>query len=284
MNDTGVIGTLLLLLTAATTYKGLRDNKYFEDNLFEVDGILIHKEYKRLLSAGFLHSGWIHFGFNMIALTAFSWSLELMFGYWKFLLIYFASLIGGNLLALYIHRNHGDYRAVGASGAISGVIFSSILLFPTTPIHFIFLPKELGMPGWLFGMLFIAVSIFGIKSQKGNIGHEAHLGGALVGAIITLFFIPFENINWWVVAALLVPTISFLYLIANNPSVLMVEGYWGDNIASLKRHPKSKNKTKIIPINKQAELDLLLEKIGREGLGSLSKEEKERLDKLTNEL
>ena len=128
MSDTGVIGTLLLIFTGLTTYKGFSDFKFFEENLFEVDGILVHKEYKRIISSGFLHTSWLHFGFNMIALMSFSWSLELLFGYWKLLFIYFASLIGGNLLALFIHRNHGDYRAVGASGAISGVIFSSIIL------------------------------------------------------------------------------------------------------------------------------------------------------------
>lgn len=284
MNDTGVIGTLLLLIIAATTYKGFRDPKYFEDNLFQVDAILIKKEYKRLFTSGFLHVGWWHFGFNMIALTAFSWSLEMLFGPWKFLLIYVASLLGGSLLSLFIHRNHGDYSAVGASGAISGVIFSSILLFPSEPIHFIFLPKELGIPGWLFGMLFIAVSIFGIKSQRGNIGHDAHLGGALVGAVITLFFIPFALINWWVVAALILPTTAFLILIIKNPAVLMVEGYWGEEINSLKNINKQKPAIKNTRLNKQEELDRLLDKIGKKGLDSLSKEEKNRLDQLTNEL
>ncbi len=284
MNDTGVVGTLLLLIIAATTYKGFRDAKYFEDNLFEVDAILIGKEYKRMFTSGFLHVNWWHFGFNVIALTSFSWSLEMLFGVWKFLLIYFASLLGGSLLALYVHRNHGDYSAVGASGAISGVIFSSILLFPTVPIHFIFLPKELGIPGWLFGLLFIAISIFGIKSQRGNIGHDAHLGGALTGALITLFFIPFEMINWWAFAALTIPTIAFLVLIIRNPTVLMVDGYWGEEISSIKQFNRKKNKPKKTTIDKQAELDRLLEKIGKSGLDSLTSEEKERLDRLTNEL
>ena len=171
-----------------------------------------------LFSSGFLHTSWWHFGFNMIALTSFSWSLEMLFGVWKFLFIYFASLIGGGLLALYIHRNHGDYSAVGASGAISGVIMSSILLFPTVPIHFIFMPPELGVPGWFFGLLFILVSIFGIKKQIGNIGHEAHLGGAITGTTITLFFIPFEQINWWVTAALILPVVGLSLIHISEPT------------------------------------------------------------------
>ena len=284
MDDGGVIGTLLLLVIAATTYKGFQDAKYFEDNTFEVDPILIGKEYKRLFTSGFLHVSWWHFGFNMIALTAFSWSLEIELNALKFLFIYFASLLGGSLLSLYIHRNHGDYSAVGASGAISGVIFSAILLNPSLPIHFIFLPEELGISGWLFGLLFIVVSIFGIKSQRSNIGHDAHLGGALTGVLVTLLFISFKKINWWTFAALTIPTIAFLILIIRNPSILMVDGYWGKEINSLKKIGQKKNKAPKSKKDKQAELDLLLEKIGRSGLNSLTKKEKDKLDQLTNEL
>ncbi|MEO1260739.1 MAG: rhomboid family intramembrane serine protease [Bacteroidota bacterium] len=284
MNETSAVGTILLLLVAMTTYKGFRDTKYFQDNLFNIDAILIGKEYKRLLSSGFLHTGWWHFGFNMIALTSFSWSLELLFGVWKFLFIYFTSLIGGNLLALFIHRNHGDYSAVGASGAISGVILSSILLFPSVPIHFIFMPEELGIPGWLFGLLFIIISIFGIKKQVGNIGHEAHLGGALTGAVITLFFIPFSMIKWWVVFALVLPILIFLYLIIKNPNMMLIDNYWGEEINSIKNFKKEKNKPVDLKKDRQAELNLLLDKIGKSGLDSLSKEEKRRLDELTNEI
>lgn len=297
MADTGVIGTLLLLFTAMTTYKGLRDTKFFEDYVFEVDAILIHREWKRLFSSGFLHSGWLHFGFNMIALLSFSWSLELLFGYWKFLFIYFASMLGGSLLALFIHRNHGDYRAVGASGAISGVIFSSILLFPEQQIELILIP--IPFRGWVLGALFILVSIFGIKSQRGNIGHEAHLGGALTGAVITLFLMPFENIQWWVVALLLVPTIAFLVLIVRNPAVMMVQNYWGETFEKWKRNfrahsdpPGSEYREKDVyrppaqktRLEKQAELDDLLEKIGRGGLNSLTQKERNRLAELRDEL
>ena len=281
MSDTGVIGTLLLIFTGLTTYKGFSDRKFFEENLFEVDGILMHKEYKRIISSGFLHTSWLHFGFNMIALMSFSWSLELLFGYWKLLFIYFASLIGGNLLALFIHRNHGDYRAVGASGAISGVIFSSIILFPQAPIKFILIPIE--FRGWFLGLVFVLVSIFGIKSKRGNIGHEAHLGGAIVGAVITLFLIPFEMIQWWVVALLLVPTIAFLALIVQNPAVLMVQDYWGENIRRVKKTAKRKPRQPVFA-NKQEELDTLLDKIRLKGMDSLTQSERDRLEELTNEL
>ena len=126
---------------------GFSRPKYFEDSEFHVDKILINKEYRRLLSSGFLHVNWLHFAFNMIALASFSLSLEHLLGLQKFILLYFCSLIGGNLLALYIHRNHGDYRAVGASGAISGVVLASIILFPEGEISLILLPY--GIKSWI---------------------------------------------------------------------------------------------------------------------------------------
>lgn len=284
MDNQSVIGTLILLFTGLVTYKGLRDAAYFEDHLFETDAILKRREWKRLFSSGFLHVGWLHFGFNMIALMSFSWSLEAMFGYWEFAFIYFASLIGGSLLALYIHRNHGDYRAVGASGAVSGVIFASIFLFPEANIKLLFIP--IGFPGWLLGILFIVVSIFGIKNKAGNIGHEAHLGGAIVGGVITLFLMKFQNVNWWVAGAMLVPAIAFLVLIVRNPAVLVVYNYWGEEAEKVKHFAKRK-KTEMPEkkvMSRQEELDSLLDKIRESGFKSLTERERKRLGELREEL
>ena len=127
-----VIGIVLTLLIGATSYKGFRDMGYFERYVFDVDKILIDKEYRRLISSGFLHGGWFHLGLNLIALISFSAAVESQLGPGLFTLIFFVSLIGGNLLSLYIHRNHGDYSALGASGAVSGIIASSIILLKSS--------------------------------------------------------------------------------------------------------------------------------------------------------
>lgn len=283
METQSVIGTLLLLFTGLTTYKGFRDSEFFEDYLFETDAILKGREWKRLFSSGFLHANWYHYGFNMIALMSFSLSLEAMFGYWKFAFIYFASMLGGSLLALYIHRNHGDYRAIGASGAISGVIFASIFLFPEQKIQLILIP--IGFPGWLLGILFIAVSIFGIKNQSGNIGHEAHLGGALTGGVITLFLMQFQGVNWWVVGALLIPTIAFLILIIRNPNVLLIYNYWGEEVAQARKAIRNRSiKPEPPRVSPQEEMDILLDKIRTNGFKSLSEKERKRLSDLRDKL
>lgn len=287
MESSGAIGTLIMILTGLTTFKGLKDYAYFETYKFHVDSILLDKDYKRMLSSGFLHGSWIHYGFNMIALLSFSFSLELTFGYVKFLIIYFGAKLGGSLLALFVHRNHGDYSAIGASGAISGVVMASILLFPDSKISFIILPFE--MSSWVFALFFIIISIFGIKSQKGNIGHEAHLGGALTGILLALAFQPsILTENLWIVLLTTLPIIAFLILIIRNPSVLLVERYWGETL-SRRNVPtftasKQKNKTLSSKAEKEKRLDELLDKISKQGINSLSKKEKNLLDQLKNEL
>lgn len=285
MESSGAVGTLLMIITGLATYKGFRDYAYFEAYKFKVDDILIRKEYQRVITSGFLHGSWIHFGFNMIALFSFSWSLELIFGYGKFLLLYFGSMIGGSLLALFIHRNHSDYSAIGASGAISGVVMSSILLFPDSSIGFVIIPIEI--KSWIFALLFIVISIFGIKSQRGNIGHEAHLGGALTGVFISLILQPsiLQN-DLWIVLLITIPILAFLVLIVRNPAVLMVDKYWGEAMSKKNyRFEKKKSNLKVVSkADKEATLNKLLDKIRKQGMDSLSKKEKDLLDKLKNEL
>ncbi|MEO0875617.1 MAG: rhomboid family intramembrane serine protease [Bacteroidota bacterium] len=268
-----VIGTLLVFLIGLTTYKGFIDRQYFERYVFNVDEILIGRQWSRLISSGFLHVSWLHYGFNMVALLAFSWSLEVVLGVPKYLLIYVGSLIGGNLLALYIHRIHGDYRAVGASGAISGIIFSAIILFPDIKISLILLPLE--MPTWLFGALFVLVSILGIKSQSDNIGHDAHLGGAIVGILLTCLLEPSVlRTSWWLVLLVLLPTTAFLLLIVRNPAVLMVDNYWGESVKNIGRRPTRRRK-------KRLNLDDILDKVKRKGVDALTPEEKAFLDRFS---
>ena len=251
MDHSSVLGTVMLILTGLVTYKGFRDRHFFEEYLFAVDPILIDGEYRRLLTSGFLHVNWIHFGFNMIALLSFSFSLEVLFGLPKLASLYFASLIGGNLLALYIHRFHGDYRAVGASGAISGVVLSSVILFPESSISFVIIPIEI--KSWVFGLLFILISIFGIKSQRDNIGHEAHLGGAVIGILLTPFFAPaFLQINWTLFFVLLLPVLAFLLLVIRNPAVLMISHYWGEQVEAIRKRGTRSSKPHL---SREEELD-----------------------------
>lgn len=280
MEEYSVIGSIIAIFTTLVTYKGFKDRGFFEENVFAIDPILINKEYKRLISAGFLHANWVHLAFNLIALLSFSSVIEILFGPLKFLLLYFGSMLGGSLLALFVHRNHEDYTAVGASGAVSGVIFSYIILDPTGTISFILIPIE--FPAWAMGIGFVLISIFGMKSQSDNIGHDAHLGGAVIGALMTIAMYPVVlTKNMWIIAALLIPSIAFIVLIVRNPNVLLIDKYWGENIANLKEQIKHSGRSQDRYQSREDELDELLDKIRRKGINSLTDDERRRLDELS---
>jgi len=129
----------------------------------------------------------------MFALYTFGSFLEAFFiqgfggftGSLYFFLIYFISLLTGSLLTVIFHYNNPLYVAVGASGAVSGIVFSYIIFFPESTIFVLFFP----MPAYLFALLWIGFSVYGMKSKLGNIGHEAHLGGAVGGFLSTLLLI-----------------------------------------------------------------------------------------------
>ena len=276
MTDTGVIGLVLILIILAFSYKGFTNGLLFDSYKFEVDRILIGKDYKRLVTSGFLHVNWLHLIFNILSLYAFSDLVEYSLGMFNFLVVYFASLIGGNLLALFVHRNHGDYSAVGASGAVCGIIFASIALYPYGGIGFFFLPFTI--PGWVFGILFVAVSIYGIKSNTDNIGHEAHLGGAFIGMATALVFRP-EALreNFLPILAIALPTMVFFYLILTRPQILFVDNFFFKS-RNQNRYFDIDHKYNEDKVNKQKELDRLLDKISREGIGSLTEKERKKLD------
>jgi membrane associated rhomboid family serine protease len=102
--------------------------------------------------------------------------------------IYFSSMLLGSIFTVIPHFKNPGYVAVGYSGAISGILFSFIMFFPKTPINIIFIP--IPVPAYLFAIFYIAISIYGVKRSLGNIGHEAHLGGALAGIIMTILIFP----------------------------------------------------------------------------------------------
>lgn len=273
MKNTGIIGIILIIANIAFSYKGFTNKRFFESYKFEVDRILINKDYKRLVTSGFLHVSWTHLLFNMFSLLAFSSTIENYLGGLDFFIIYTASLVGGNLFSLLIHKHHGDYSSVGASGAVCGIIFASIVLFPGRGLGFFGLP--LSIPGWLFAIIFVLYSIYGIKSKKDNIGHEAHLGGALVGLTTAVLMKPFAfTENYLVILLIVVPTIAFIYIIVTKPNFLLIDNYFYKNQQDFYSVDHKYNAGKI---NQQNEIDNILDKINKKGIGSLTKKEKEKL-------
>jgi membrane associated rhomboid family serine protease len=276
MNDIGYIGLFLILINAITTYWGLKNHSMMDQYAFNVDAILIRKDYKRIITSGFLHLDWMHFIFNMVTLACFSFYIETVFGEINFIIIYFSSLIGGGLLALFIHRNHGDYKAIGASGAINGIVFASIALFPKIEIGILFLPFQ--VQGWIFGLLYTLITIYGIKTKKGNIGHEAHLGGGIIAIIAAIAIYPEAlKINTFAITILLIPTLTFIIAITLFPNILLTNSF----LPSKKRNLSADEKYNLNKLTQENEINKILDKINSKGISSLNKLEKEKLDKLS---
>lgn len=279
MNNTGFISLGIIIANFIFSYKGFKNRVFFDKYAFVVERILLFKEYWRLITSGFLHVSWQHLLFNMISLAGFSWLLEEDLGSLEFLLIYFGSLIGGDLLSLFIHRNNGDYSSVGASGAICGVIFASIALYPGMSVSFLGL---FPIAGWLYGLVYILYAIYGIKSRNDNIGHDAHLGGALIGMMIAIALEPQAMwANFATIVAITVPAMFFMYVIITKPHVLLV-----DNVFYKQHHVFADIDDKYIydRASRQRELDAILEKIHKKGMHSLTKAEKEKLERYSQQI
>lgn len=172
----------LIVANVLMSYKGFNDLSFFRKYEFHV-GSIRSGEQIRMLSSGFLHADMTHLIFNMLTLYFFAPVVIGFLGDLSFILIYFGSLIFGSLLTMVFHKNDYGYRAVGASGAVTGVLYSAILLQPDMMLGIFFI---IPMPAYLFGILYLLYSIYGMKAKNDNIGHTAHFGGAIGGYLITL--------------------------------------------------------------------------------------------------
>jgi len=181
---------IVIAVTAIISFIAFNNQNIFEKYKFNVGAILRNKEYIRLLSAGFLHGDLMHLLFNMMTLYFFGPIVNQAFGDFGFLMIYFGSILLGNLFSLYLYKNQSWYSAIGASGGVSGILFASIAMIPDLGIYFFFIP--IPIPGYIFGFLYFAYSVYSMLNprQQDNIGHAAHLGGAFFGLIYAVALQP----------------------------------------------------------------------------------------------
>ena len=144
-------------------------------------------QYHQVVTGGLIHADLIHLLFNMLTLFFFGPQLEVTVGGSVFVVIYLVSLVAGNLYPLLKYRDRPDYVAIGASGAVSGVLFSFCLFYPLeTMLIFGILP----MPAFLFAILYVLYSVYSMRNRHDNIGHEAHLAGAIGGMVTTIIAVP----------------------------------------------------------------------------------------------
>jgi membrane associated rhomboid family serine protease len=180
---------ILLMVIAATaiiSFISFNNHSLLEKYKFNISAIKSNKEYIRLVSAGFLHADFTHLLFNMITLYFFAPTVINVFGAMGFLIIYFGAIISGNIFSLFLYKNQGWYSAIGASGGVSGILFAAIAVFPHIGIGFIFIP--ISIPGYVFGLLYFGYSVYMMLNPRphDNVGHAAHLGGAIFGLLFTV--------------------------------------------------------------------------------------------------
>ncbi len=176
---------IIIAITCVTSYIGFQNPEIFQKYKFEVSAIQRRKEYIRLLSSGFLHADFMHLLFNMYTLYIFAPIAFIGFKFYGFLIIYFGSIILGNLFCLYHYKNVPFYSAIGASGGVSGILFAAVALAPMDiRIWFI--------PGFAFGAIYFGYSVYMMLNprQNDNIGHAAHLGGAFFGLVYAVIAYP----------------------------------------------------------------------------------------------
>jgi len=150
--------------------------------------VVNNKKYIQLFTSGFLHADVMHLIFNMLTFYFFAFKLEMIVGSIVFSIIYLGSLLTGNLFTVWKKKNDYGYGSVGASGAISGVLFSYILFFPTSTL--MIFPIPFPIPSWLFGLLYLGWTYYASRHSYDMINHYAHLFGAIGGIVITILFIP----------------------------------------------------------------------------------------------
>ncbi|PWK26232.1 membrane associated rhomboid family serine protease [Arcicella aurantiaca] len=270
------ITLFLTIITIIFSFQGFQNQRFFNKYAFNIDGILKFKEYHRMISSGFLHGSWFHLIFNLYTFFSFGESLEMVVGSVNFLLIFFASLIGGNVLALIIHRFEGEYTSIGASGAVCGIIFASIAVFPEMQIGMFLIPFSIS--SWMYGLLFVLITIYGIKSRSSNIGHEAHLGGALLGMIAAIALYPeVLKENYLPIVLIVTPTLAFIFLLIKHPDYLFIEKF-SFRQTDYKDIDAEFNERKAA---KQEEIDEILDKIQLKGINSLTAREKEALERFS---
>ena len=167
-------------------------------------------QWYRFISSGFLHADWGHLLFNMIAFYSFGGlvlgvlangtntpgieGFGALGGLWRFLLLYLGGIVVSDIPTYFRHRDDRDYGSLGASGGVASVLFAGVIFSPLNKIYMMFIP--VGIPGFIFGFLYLAYSYYQGRRRGDNINHDAHFYGALYGVVLVLVLIPASGLEF----------------------------------------------------------------------------------------
>lgn len=185
---------IILIITVVVSYMGFNNRDILTKLLFNAFQVSERREYWRLFTNGFIHGSWAHLGVNMFVLYMFGGSVEKLFAYYfgskgilYFIILYAGSLFASSIPALRKHANNPGYNALGASGAVSAVLFAFIVMQPTSMLGVMLV---IPMPAFLFGILYLWYENYMGKREGGRIAHDAHYAGAIFGLLFTIFIRP----------------------------------------------------------------------------------------------
>lgn len=187
-----IIGITILISLFAMENHTLKNKLMF--NAYMINH---RKEWYRFFSNGLIHADFMHLAFNMFTLYMFGRGVEEVYSYDQvfgekgtlfFILLYVGGLVMSSLYSYEKYKNNVHYNALGASGAVSAVVFAYILLAPTTKLGFLFIP--IPIPAYLFGIIFLVIEYYLSKKGQSNIGHDAHIWGAVFGLVFTAILKP----------------------------------------------------------------------------------------------
>jgi membrane associated rhomboid family serine protease len=172
--------TVIFSLTLIASLVGLFSAPtLIERSLLRPYYLLRQREFGTLIASGFVHADLAHLIFNLLTFYFFAFPLERQIGSTRFVLLYFAGLVCSDIGTYFKHRDNPNYASLGASGAISAVLFASIVYFPGQSL--IILPIPFPIPAPLFAVGYLVYTYYSARHAKGRINHDAHLGGALSG-------------------------------------------------------------------------------------------------------
>ena len=209
MGELSLVTIIIIAINVIVSYKGFQDRAFFNKYRFNIADIKKGAKHQ-IATSGFLHVDTSHLLVNMITLFFFANVVIYALGSITFLIIYLGSLLLGNLLSYYFHKDDPYYTAVGASGAVMGILYSAILLNPDMTILFFFV---IPMPAYVFGIGYLFYTIYGMKRRTDNIGHDAHFGGATGGYLLTLAFAPYLFQEHFLMTILLAVPIIILFIL-----------------------------------------------------------------------
>jgi len=179
---------IILTLTIVISVIGLLSRKVLEKAILRPQVIAQGNDYATLLTSGFVHADFGHLIFNLITYYSFAFPLDRAIGDLRFEILYFSAMLVGNLGTCIKHRNEPNYASLGASGAILGVLFASIVYFPRQKL--LMLPIPIPIPAPLFAVAYLAFSWYSSGRSRDRINHDAHIFGALTGLVFVLVTAP----------------------------------------------------------------------------------------------